>query len=259
MRWLKAALGGSSCFQIIILGRINIRNFLPFQLPLAPQDELQEPPRAHPEWTQHDLSPDKPPRACLQCSEFVWVVCTILGLFLVHCIFFVFFCHLIQPRQCLSLVWAILPLDCSRLHPLLLYRPDKLQALIWLSFIHHGLFLHLSISSSPDECLLLVWAVFHQTSHSFKLSPHPTQKSYKRSSSFTFNSAYSSTSLSTHPAQMSFKCSSGLFISPLPFSSTFIMISINPDEQKALVWAIFSLNPSILPHPVQESTCSSPF
>lgn len=69
MGWLKGALGGSSCFQIIILGKINICNFLPFQLPLAPQDELQEPPRAHPEWTQHDLSPDKPPRVCLRCSK----------------------------------------------------------------------------------------------------------------------------------------------------------------------------------------------
>ena len=101
MGWLKGALGGSSCFQIIILGKINICNFLPFQLPLAPQDELQEPPRAHPEWTQHDLSPDKPPRVCLRCSKICMSGVHNFGAILVHCLFFEFFCHLIQPRQAL--------------------------------------------------------------------------------------------------------------------------------------------------------------
>ena len=95
-------MGGSSCFQIIILGKINICNFLPFQLPLAPQDELQEPPRAHPEWTQHDLSPDKPPRVCLRCSKICMSGVHNFGAIFGTLSFFLkFFCHLIQPRQAL--------------------------------------------------------------------------------------------------------------------------------------------------------------
>ena len=124
----------------------------------------------------------------------------------------------------------------------------------------------ITFPSSPDECLSLIWAIFspdpsflfpqpsHQAQMSivarsgcfffFHLSPdlsfpshlrsHLTQTSCKRSSGCIFNTVFSSAvpPLSQpHPAQTSIKHSSGLFFSPLPFTSTTVMISISPGDK----------------------------
>ena len=183
--------------------------------------------------SQHFLSPDKPPGACLQCSEIPDERHEPQILFFFGAYFsYSFFAISSSPDERLSLVCTFFLPDHFFSSPSPSYRPDELQALVWLSF-QHGLSPHLShhlsISFSPDELQVLVWAVlllqpFASTSIQFQSAPQP--------------------SLRSQSAQMSACRLSGLRI-PLFFAS--LTISSSPDERSSLVWAIFLLDPSLIP------------
>ena len=91
---------------------------------------------------------------------------------------------------------------------------------------------------------------------------HLTQMSYKRSSGCIFNTAFSlpqfhlSLNLIQPRQASSTRLGYSFHIYPSPPSS--VMISISPDKRQAFVWAFFSPDLSILPHPVQANYKRSP-
>ena len=178
--------------------------------------------------------------------------------------FFVFFRHLIQPRQdkrSSGLFFHQIPPFCIHYHhiaqtsnkrssgylPTWSFPPTHRTHSAQTSYKHSsGLifsfkpFTSASITfpSSPDECLSLIWAIFSpDSSLSF---PQPS-----------------------HPAQMSASRSFGLFFfSPFtgPLIPVSLTISCDPDELQALVWLHFqhglfssTVSPLSQPHPAQTS------
>ena len=90
----KRLWAAQAIFKSPFWAKINNGSFL--QLPALPtaSNASRWAPTAHLEWIKHYLSPDKPPRACLRCSEIWMSGMQFLGYFWYVALFFAFFCHL---------------------------------------------------------------------------------------------------------------------------------------------------------------------
>jgi len=155
-----------------------------------------------------------------------------------------------SPRRATEVVWDFFSPDPSLSPPTPVPRAQMSYKFSSRLSFHLSLHLHLPchLSYSPDEQRVLVWAFFFTstfTSTALSISTSPDERQALVWAVFSPDPSLSTPYHILQPRRATSAHLGYLFTSA--FTSTSLSISTNPDERQALVWAVFSPDPSLSP------------